>query len=121
MAFPSLVPTSREFAPGDWPIKRFNSQSGSEISILYGNQRSNAELSLRYENITDFNAEKFLVHYASQYGTYRTFDLPDSARTGSTVSIEPPPQTKWRYDAQPTITSVRPGVSTVDVKLKAVL
>jgi hypothetical protein len=36
MAFPTLTPTSREFTPGAWPIKNYNSQSGAEIRILYG-------------------------------------------------------------------------------------
>ena len=36
MAFPTLQPTSRDFSPGYWPIKRYNSQSGAEVRILYG-------------------------------------------------------------------------------------
>ena len=51
MAFPTLKPTSREFNPGDWPIKRYNAQSGAEVRILYGNRRTNATLSLSYDKI----------------------------------------------------------------------
>jgi hypothetical protein len=82
MAFPTLQPTSRDFSPGDWPIKRYNSQSGAEVRILYGSRRTNAKLSLGYDNISDSNAQQFLDDYAAQYGTLRTFTLPDAARTG---------------------------------------
>jgi hypothetical protein len=82
MAFPTLQPTSRDFSPGDWPIKRYNSQSGAEVRILYGSRRTNAKLSLGYDNISDSNAQQFLDDYAAQYGTLRTFTLPNAARTG---------------------------------------
>jgi hypothetical protein len=59
MAFPTLQPTSRDFSPGDWPIKRYNSQSGAEVRILYGSRRTNAKLSLGYDNISDSNAQQF--------------------------------------------------------------
>ena len=72
MAFPTLQPTSRDFSPGDWPIKRYNSQSGAEVRILYGSRRTNAKLSLGYDNISDSNAQLFLDDYAAQYGTLRT-------------------------------------------------
>lgn len=124
MAFPSLKPTSRDFSPGDWPIKRFNSQSGSEVRILYGSQRTNAKLSLGYDNIADSNAQAFLDDYAVQYGSLRTFTLPADVRsgwTGSSSSIDAPPGTKWRYEGEPQVRSVRPGRSSVTVNLVAVI
>ena len=120
MAFPSLAPTARSFDPGDWPIKRFNSQSGAEIRILYGSQRVNARLELGYDNITDSQAQQFLTDYDAQLGTLRTFTLPSSVTTGTSVNMSAPPQTKWRYDAQPAVSSVRFGISSVKVSLVAV-
>jgi hypothetical protein len=124
MAFPTLPPTSRDFSPGDWPIKRFNSQSGAEIRILYGSQRTNAKISLGYENISDTNAQLFLDDYAAQLGTLRTFNLPAAARTGwsgSTNSLDAPAGTKWRYEGEPSVRAVRPGRSSVTVNLVAVI
>jgi hypothetical protein len=121
MTFPALVPTSREFSPGDWPVKRFNSQSGSEIRILYGNQRSNAKLSLSYDNISDSNAQLFLTDYDAQYGTLRTFDLPAAVLTGTSVAMQAPAGSKWRYEAEPQLRSVRPGRSSVTVNLVTVI
>ena len=124
MAFPTLQPTSRDFSPGDWPIKRFNSQSGAEVRILYGSQRTNAKISLGYENISDANAQLFLDDYAAQIGTLRTFDLPAAVRTGWTgtaASIDAPSGAKWRYESEPAIRAVRPGRSSVTVNLVAVI
>jgi hypothetical protein len=124
MAFPVLTPTSREFAPGSWPVKTYNSQSGAEVRILYGSQRTNAKLSLGYDNITDANAQAFLDDYASQYGTLRTFTLPTAVRNGwggSGSSIDAPPGTAWRYESEPQVRNVRPGRSSVTVNLVAVI
>ena len=38
MAFPNLVPTSRSFESGDYPVKAFRAQNGAETRILYKNQ-----------------------------------------------------------------------------------
>ena len=124
MAFPTLQPTSRDFSPGDWPVKRYNSQSGAEIRILYGSRRTNAKLSLSYANISDANAQLFLDDYAAQYGTLRTFTLPSATRTGwtgSDASLDAPPSAAWRYEAEPQVQSVRPGRSSVTVSLVAVI
>ena len=123
MAFPSLTPTGRQFTPGDFPSQRFNSQSGAEVRILYGSQRVNATLSLSYANVTDANAESFLDDYSAQLGTFRTFTLPSAVFEGwsGTVSkLDAPSGTKWRYDAEPQVQAVRPGISSVTVSLRAV-
>lgn len=124
MPFPTLRPTAREFNPGDWPIKRFNSQSGAEIRILYGNRRINATLSLTYDNISDSNAQLFLSDYEAQIGTLRTFTLPADVRagwTGTASAIDAPPSALWRYDSAPVVQAVRPGRSSVTVNLVAVI
>lgn len=124
MAFPTLKPTSRAFNPGDWPSKRFNAQSGAEVRILYGNRRTNATLSLSYDNITDASAQLFVTDYEAQLGTFRTFTLPADVRagwSGTAASIDAPPTALWRYDSAPVIEAVRPGRSSVTVSLVAVI
>ena len=123
MAFPSLTPTGRQFTPGDFPNKRFNSQSGAEVRILYGSRRVNAVLSLSYANVTDANAESFLDDYSDQLGTFRTFTLPSAVFegwSGTASTLDAPSGTKWRYDAEPQVQAVRPGISSVTVSLRAV-
>ncbi len=124
MTFPTLTPTSREFTPGAWPIKSYNSQSGAEVRILYGSQRTNAKLSLSYENVTDANAQLFIDNYAANIGTLRTFTLPSAVRngwSGSSATLDAPAGTAWRYEGEPQLRSVRPGRSSVTVNLVAVI
>ena len=81
MAFPSIVPSTRNFSPGDFPVKTFKSQSGAETRILYGSKRTGMKLALSYRNITDANAELFLDHYHEMKGTYTTFGV--GSQTGA--------------------------------------
>lgn len=125
MPFPNLKPSAREFNPGVWPIKNFNSQSGAEVRILYGSQRVNAKLTLGYDNITDANAQLFIDDYAAQLGTLRTFTLPANTNAragweGTPASIDAPPGTRWRYESEPRIQSIYKGRSSVQVSLVAV-
>lgn len=124
MAYPTLQPASRNFSPGNYPVKTFRSQSGAETRLLYGNQRSGMTLELQYENISDSNAELFVTHFDQVLGTYQTFSLPAAAKAGwnaSASTLDVTSATAWRYAEEPSITSVRPGLSTVQVKLIGVL
>lgn len=125
MAFPNLVPTSRSFESGDYPVKTFKAQNGSEVRILYGDKRTNMKLSLSYANITDAEAEQFLDHYDEVQGTFKTFTLSELAREGWTGNKDAlGAQTHgndYRYEKPPQQVSVRPGISTVTVNLIGVL
>jgi hypothetical protein len=124
MAFPSLAPTSRNFNPGDYPIRQFRSQSGAEVRILYGDSRTGMVLELSYDNIADADAEAFLTHYNEVKGTYNTFTLPVAAKegwTGTSVAIDVSGFNAWRYSEAPGVTAVRPGRSSVRVNLIGVL
>lgn len=124
MAFPTLQPTGRNFDPGDYPIKTFRSQSGSETRILYGSQRTNMTLELNYENITDANAALFITHFDEVKGTYQTFTVTSAVQTGwngSSTTLDVTGSNAWRYAEAPRITAVRPGLSSVQVKLVGVL
>ena len=124
MAFPSLTPSTRNYASGYYPVKTFRSQSGSESRILYGSRRTGMTLELQYDNITDANAELFLNHYDETKGSYSTFTLPTAALTGwsgNKDAIDAATGNAWRYDNPPQVTNVRPGVSSVQVRLIGVL
>lgn len=124
MAYPTLQPTGRNFDPGSYPVKTFKAQSGAESRILYGSKRVDQALSLSYDNITDSQAEQFVTHFDEVRGSYETFTLPSAVRAGwaaSAATIDAVTGAAWRYDAAPTITSVKPGVSSVQVKLVGVL
>lgn len=125
MAFPSIRPTSRSVRLGDFPVKTFRAQNGREYRILYGNKRTGQELELTYENIPDSRANDFFGHYKDMNGTYKTFDIGSDARAGwapsGTTPFSEPDSSLYRYADAPQITSVRPGISTVTVRLVSVL
>jgi hypothetical protein len=124
MPFPALRPTSRDFTPGDWPVKSYKSQSGAEVRILYGDTRTNMEMTLGYDNISDAQAEQFLTHYDETKGTYNTFlinDLTKAGWAGARGSIGAESiGNRWRYADPPQITAVKPGRSSVRVSLLGV-
>ncbi len=127
MAFPTLVPTSRSFESGDYPVKTFKAQNGKEHRILYGSNRTNMKLSLSYANITDANAELFLDHYDEVQGTFGTFAIGglDASRGGWKGNKDAigavTHGNNYRYEGPPQMTQVRPGISTVTVNLIGVL
>lgn len=127
MAFPELVPTARTFESGDYPVKTFKAQNGSETRILYGSNRTNMKLALTYANITDANAELFLDHYDEVQGTFQTFGIGpvEKARGGWEGNQDALGaqlhRNNYRYEKAPQVTQVRPGISTVTVNLIGVL
>lgn len=125
MPFPTLQPTSRAFTPGNYPIKTFTAQSGAEVRILYGNKRNGMTLDLSYENITDQQADDFVVHYDDMKGEYSTFSLPTellAGWSGDTTAITATNiGVQWRYAETPSINNVQAGRSSVQIKLVGVL
>ena len=125
MTYPTTTPTSRSFSYGNYPVKTSRMMDGFETRILLGSKRTGVSMQLQYNNIADDLAKNFLDHFESQKGTYLTFDLPAGATTGMSSSlagvIPGVSDTQWRWAEPPAVTSVYPGVSSVSVKLVAVL
>ena len=96
MPFPVLPPTSRDFKPGDYPVKTYSAQSGAEVRILYGDTRTRMELSLGYDNATDAQAKQFLDHYDEVKGSFSTFEVDPSARAGWGSTSLPARQRGWK-------------------------
>jgi len=129
--FPQIVPSRRSVEVGDYPVKKFKSQNGDELRILYGDKRTGKKLSLQYNGITDVEAELFYDHYEQQKGTFSIFYLSNSAGGGSRTKFgwegnidvfgAAESGNAWRYEKPPVITNVYPGVSNVTVSLLAVL
>lgn len=126
--FPTLVPTSRSFDPGDWPVKRYTAENGTEVRILRGSSRVNATLELGYDNIPDSQAVLFLDHYRANQGTYGTWRFtgdstaPFKGFDASTSNLEAEPWgLAWRYDGPPQVTQAKKGRSNVRISLKAVV
>ena len=127
MDFPALVPTSRSFESGDYPVKTFKAQNGAEHRILYGSNRTNMKLSLTFANVADADAELILDHYDAVQGTFQTFAIGglDASRGGWKGNADAigaaTHGNNYRYEGAPKMTQVRPGISTVTVNLIGVL
>ena len=126
MAFPNLKPTSRTFQPGDFPVKTFKSQNGTEIRFRYGNKCTDLKLSLSYANITDAQASDFLDFYLNtSTGTFRTFSLSSNTLSGWVGYLHfvdgATTGAQYRFEGPPQLTQVRPGISTVTVNLIGVV
>ena len=129
MDFPeTLIPSSRQFDPGDWPVKTFKAQNGAEVRILYGSKRTGMTLQLTYDNIRDQDAEQFLDHFNDRKGTFLPFHfsvaLP-AVRKGWAGSQDAlgagGAGNAWRYAEAPSVVNVRPGRSSVTVNLVGVI
>ena len=124
--FPNIVPTKREFDPGQFPMKTFKSQSGVESKLLYGQRRVSMKFKLRFDNISDSQAEEILAHYDERLGSYKTFLLkPDKAQTsgweGGLGVYKNAFFSRWRYASSPVVVQVQKGISSVTVDLVSVV
>ena len=123
MPYPAITPSSRKFVPPKWPTKAFVSQAGTTTRRLYGSLPSQAELQLTYRNITDDQASAILAHYQSLKGPMSKATLPNQTWDGASTDLKKQlnvsnySDVDWYFAAAPTVDSIFPGVSTVQVRL----
>ena len=123
VAFPPIKPTGRSYNPGKYPQAEFRALNGATTRMLYGNRRSDAELQLEFQNISDDNAALILRNYerVGPTGDWVSFDA-STGSAGASSSLAAYLQEsggsglRWRYDGPPDVSSVVPGRSTVQVK-----
>jgi len=132
--FPSIVPTARSLNAGDFPGTTFTAQNGMESRVQYGNRRSNTELSLSFDNISDADAALIHDHYVNCRGTLGLFGVGYTSKSGNPgfdAGITPLSNTnrfsaapfglQYRYAEPPQFNSVKPGRMSVIIKLTGVL
>ena len=123
MAYPAITPTSRKFTAPRWPTKAFVSQAGTTTRRLYGSKPAQADLQLTYRNITDNQASAIVEHYQSLKGPMVKAALPSETWEGASPNLRKQfdvsdyADVDWYFASAPTVDSVFPGVSTVQVKL----
>ena len=128
VAFPAIRPTGRQYNPGTYPQTEFRAQNGVVTRMLYGNRRTDAELSLEFRNVTDSQAAAILSNYEAVNRTWNwvTFTGNDGAAgVGSALANYlrevGGSGLRWRYADPPSVSSVVPGRSTVQCKFVGVL
>ena len=124
--FPSIAATGRSLAAGDFPGSVFTAQDGAEVRVQYGSQRSNVELSLSFDNITDAKAALIYDHYVSCRGTLGIFDFTANSlalegNPGFGRFVVTPYGMQYRYAEPPQFNSVKLGRMSATIKLVGVL
>jgi len=129
VSFPDcLVPTSRRYTPGTLPRTKFQAQNGATSFVYFGREHVDARLELTFQNITDDRAADIIKHYESliedDFVTFRgsSTDVYKGMSQSLRDTYEDGLKTlRWQYDGPPQITSVYPGVSTVQCRFIAYL
>jgi hypothetical protein len=118
-AFPALTPSSRSITQGQYSVKRFSSISGTGTTRVYGSQPFNASIDLQFDNIPDIDALAIVDAYESARGSTTGLTLPTTIWAGVVDALKVRLQRDytWRFAEPPQITSGRPGISSIAVRL----
>lgn len=120
--FPELCPTRRTYTPGEYATKRFSAINGASNTRLYGSKAFDAGLSMSFL-LNDNDMASLLDSWHASKGGFYTLDLPDSVFAGvsSVLQTQIPSYLQWRWAEMPSVESVLPNRSRVQVQLIATL
>lgn len=115
-------PTKRTFVPGQYATKRFASISGAGTTRLYGSKAFDAQLRITLL-LNDDDTCTVLKCWDDAYGTYDTIELPEEFLAGSSPILDcgVPEYLNWRWAEAPSVESILPGRSRVQINLVATL
>jgi hypothetical protein len=115
-------PVERTFTPGDFPTRRFNSISGAGTTRLYGSKQFDATLELGFV-LSDADTCTVLRAWDAAKGTFDTLTLPEEffAGSGELLDCGIPDYLQWRWAEKPSVTSLLPNRSRVQIRLVATL
>lgn len=118
--FPELAPTSRAVTQGQYAVKRFTSIAGTGTTRAYSSQPFGSALEMNFDNITDTAALSIVNCYENARGSYGEITIPSKVWDGMDRLLKERLERDyiWRFSEQPRITSVRPGISSVTVRLE---
>lgn len=122
VSFPELCPTRRSYTPGVYPVKKFDSVSGASVTRLYGSKAFDATLDLQFI-LSDSSLQLLLASYHASKGGADPMTLPLSVFAGLSPDLQDqiPSYLNWRYAETPSLESLVPGRTRVQVKLIATL
>ena len=122
VAFPALCPSKRTFTPGLYPTKKFGSISGASTVRLYGSKAYDAELQLSFL-LDDASTKAVVDSWNASRGGFEDLELPEEVFAGIGPQLQGsiPSYLNWRWAETPSVESLLPGRSRVQVKLIATL
>ncbi len=115
-------PNRRTFTAPRFATKRFNSISGAGTTRLYGSKSFDAQLQLSF-TLNDADTCSILKCWEDAYGQYDTIVLPEEFLVGSSPVLDcgVPNYLNWRWAEAPSVESILPGRSRVQINLVATL
>jgi len=120
--FPEICPTRRTYTPGEYATKVFTAINGASNTRLYGSKAFNAKLNMSFL-LDDADMASLLNSWHESKGGYYTLNLPASVFAGvsSILQTQIPSYLQWRWAEMPSVESVMPNRSRVQVQLLATL
>jgi hypothetical protein len=100
-AFPAIVPSTRRYGFGLFPITTERGFGGGSVRFCHGTTRYGIQLELGYEYLSEAEAQALRDHYRGQDGGTRSYMLPNAIWNGhSNPANIVPLGTTWVYAAQ---------------------
>lgn len=118
--FPSIKPSGRTFAPGEYPHTPFNAYSGWQNRVRHSNVMLASQVRLSFTALTEADMLSILSHYNGQYGTFESFALSSDVWSGVTASDYQLTGYQWRYIEPPTVEDVYCDRYNVELTLETV-
>jgi hypothetical protein len=122
-AFPAIKPSGRSYTPGAFPQTEFKALNGATTVLRYGNRRSDSELRLTFQNISDTNAAALLALYeqtmvADDWITFTAADgaVGASPELANYIREVGGSGLRWRFAEPPAVDSVVPGRSNLQCR-----
>ncbi len=118
--FPSLIPATRVFSPGQYPVAAIEALNGAEGNVRLSTTMVESRLRLRFVALSEAEMLSVLAHYMGQRGGFDAFSLPVEVFSGT----DDPANFQlagyfWRYAESPTVEDY-PCDSLHDVELSLV-
>jgi hypothetical protein len=122
--FPAVTPTALDFTAPEFPVKSNTSLSGVVSRRIFGNRGSRSVLSLSFDNVTDAVATEFFNTWNEAKGQLDSLALPAAVFTGADASLtaylsDGGDQLVWHFAEPPQVQRVKPGISSIRVRLEA--
>lgn len=121
---PLQVPTSREFTPPSHSLTQARTQSGTVVQRVWASRPGGGSLRLGFANIADASAQQLAGIWDRAKGRLYSVVLPEKLFQGMSQELLDHFQLngsplKWAFAKKPVITSVMPGVSSVEMEFTA--
>lgn len=122
VAFPSLKPSERTYAPPNYAVTTIQSQNGVVSKRLWGSQAGNAEITLGFRVISTDKAADIVQAWDATKGGIDYLILPSIILSGvgtrlAAIMIPSTGTLRWTFAERPNIGFVGPVWASAQVRL----